>query len=502
MHFILASTISTTSTAIATATDAAIIDAEFDIKTTETPTTTESSTISTTAAAGDAEASTTEATAENTEAPGFGMVDPTEASGPTSTTPAFDPLASSATNSTEASPPNQIEATEAPELIAILPPTDTLGSLIDKIEDAGTKCWCEDLNNRASTLEQAPTCALTHKMVQDRDVFAGNATVIAATCNVIDDDTTCVDGVVDIVEGLIEYNCEITQANADFLYINNAPSDFKKMTYFACNSNDCYAALRTCQRDNSCLETISCDCMLGFMQISPKFTPDTKQDLISDAIPTFREMELAVEQCKCDNLNAQAASVQNRDYCALHKSIIEEGYLFTEEAFDIQSTCAKPQACVEDMTNIVAIIDNEGCEVKQETDFSAKFLFNVNGNAADWDAITNFICNADDECYDEVEVVVSNATYSWSVMGDLYSYDCKEFEQCDCLESFVNMIDRMSDNKLLGIDSNVLRRIKLGEWDVPTAAPTSCAGRHDASFKSATISYLFALGVIYFFRAG
>ncbi len=51
---------------------------------------------------------------------------------------------------------------------------------------------------------------------------------------------------VDDVDGFIEYDCKITEANPNFMFtLKSSGDDFEDTADFVCN-NDCYASLQTC----------------------------------------------------------------------------------------------------------------------------------------------------------------------------------------------------------------------------------------------------------------
>mmetsp|Transcript_22974 Transcript_22974/g.49712 ORF Transcript_22974/g.49712 Transcript_22974/m.49712 type:complete len:571 (-) Transcript_22974:23-1735(-) len=333
---------------------------------------------------------------------------------------------------------------------------------IEKIQEASTTCRCDDLNSRALSAELGPSCALSNQIVKDGDILAGDTAVLAETCNATTE-KNCVEDIVDIVGGFIEYYCPVTYANGPFIYsLHDSSEDYSAITDFACNT-DCYLELRTCQNDKSCVESLSCDCMRDFLAIVEDLSPDSKEDLLKLDTSTIDQMQQAVGKCICDELNDKAADLQNESYCALHNSIVKEGFIFAGDSSDILSTCAERHACVGNVTETIAQISDLGCEIKQDTDYLAKFLYTVN-NSSDFNVMTNFICNSgetllfepNDGCYDEVKVIVegckTNATDN-----------CPESAKSDCLYTFIDMVERLSDDAkddILGIDSALLGKIE------------------------------------------
>lgn len=336
-------------------------------------------------------------------------------------------------------------------------------AITDKVEIAGSSCICQDLNSRALSLEIGPSCALSVEILKARDILAGDDVTLADTCNA-DDETTCVDGIVEVVGGFIEYGCAVTYDNAAFIYtLHDSSEDFNTVTDFACN-NDCYPAIKTCQNENNCTDSLSCECMATFLSIVEGLSPDSKEDFLSIDDSTLSEMQLAVDKCNCDDLNAKAALFQDEGYCALHNSIVKGRSIFAGSSSDVQSTCTERHLCVEKVTEIVAQIDNEGCEMKLDTDNTAKFIYYVNNNT-DWSEMTHFICNnhedlpleLGDECYDDMKVV------SEDCKGDDAVDNCTNSASFDCLDTFLGMVDRLSDDDLLGIKSATLGRMKSGK---------------------------------------
>mmetsp|Transcript_5140 Transcript_5140/g.10064 ORF Transcript_5140/g.10064 Transcript_5140/m.10064 type:complete len:427 (+) Transcript_5140:1403-2683(+) len=373
--------------------------------------------------------------------------------------------------------------------------------ITDSIGVAGTACRCKNLNNRAFELEsRTPSCALAAKIVEDDNIFGGDTDAVDDTCNAKNDvkvtttapitTATCVEDVSVVVDGFIEYGCAVTEdANADFMYPLKYDSEtFETITDFACSNNNCYISLRTChyyyQYDNTCMKSLSCDCKRDFLKLVRDLPPDSKDDYLKISALAMDEIQTAVDvECACDDINARASSLRMEGYCALQRSVVEGGYMFAGNSTDIQSTCRERTSCVGNITEVVGQITDLGCEINPDNDGMAKFLYTLNGNS-EWNEITHFICNSDDDaCYDEIEAVVEDCK---SNAMDA----CTGSAKPHCLGSFIDMVDRLSDDSksdLVGIDTSTLSRIR--SWNVskttsPTAQPATIQPTSGAIFRA------------------
>ena len=141
------------------------------------------------------------------------------------------------------------------------------------------------------------------------------------------------------------------------------------------------------------------------------------------------------------------------DHCSLQESIVHEGYIFAGSATQIQSTCAERHACVGNVTETLARMNDLGCEIKQESNDGVKFLYYAN-NSSDLGRIVNFVCGGGD-CYDEIRV-------AYETCAKNSTEECTKFAPADCSRSFFDMVYGLSDEGrdiFLGIDSAIMEKI-------------------------------------------
>lgn len=327
---------------------------------------------------------------------------------------------------------------------------------IDNIILTASKCRCSELNSYVTSLESNPKCALSYTIVKEGNILAADSTTVATTCNTVgqqQSSSSCQDSVVNMVVGGIINDCTLLTNNVDnsFIIDTISKSQFTldALTNLACynyNGDDCYSLLRTCQSDNMCVQSLSCDCLRNFMSIVDNMTPGTYEKLMKLSLITLDEMRVAFGKCECTRLNKQAANVAMAGYCALQNSIVREESMFSSNITmnSILSTCADPLSCVSQMTRVVSEMSNyDGCLIKQQTDVLARVVFRLN-DSSDLDVVAKFICNQ--PCYDDVK----NNMKSGSVK---------------CLTAFIDMDDSLSDDgrdTYLGIDSSTLLDIRSG----------------------------------------
>jgi len=330
-------------------------------------------------------------------------------------------------------------------------------AIIDNIQQTGTSCRCEELNSKAVSLENSETCALANQIIKEGDILAGDDEVVSDTCSSIGVQS-CAEQVSTVVIGFIEYGCAVTNANSKFIYtLSDAKDTFDATTNLACNSSDtdeCYSLLKTCQSDvTSCLESLSCACLRGFLSIINSMSPDSYEDLIKLETTTLDTLQVSSGKCECERLNKEAAALSTQDKCALHGDIISKESIFVTSGNNIQSTCVEPLGCVSSITSIVSDMDNhDGCSIKQKTDAMARFVFKVN-DSRDLDRLALFICNNGD-CYNHLKV---NCAASFD------EDDCIESTEMECLVSFISLVDSLSDDgkeDFLGVESSRLDMIR------------------------------------------
>lgn len=372
-----------------------------------------------------------------------------------------------------------------------------------RVEEAGRSCKCDDVNSRAAALELSGPCALAGKIMEERDLLAGDAAAIADACDDGDGGggtTSCVDDAVAVLDEFVEFDCAFAEADADFLRgVRSGRDDLERIADFACDGA-CYTSFRTCHHyyddDAACLESIACSCQRDFVNFVKGLSADSRRDLLEIDAAAFEDMEAGIDTCECDRANRGVASAVNDGSCALHVSIIREGHLFAGNSSDIQSTCPRPTSCVDEVTESVARVIDQGCEIRQRTDLMAKIVYNLNNpnNSSEWEDITGFACDVDHSaasanatyggCYDEIKVVVEACQNGAAA-------DCTASATPGCLESFLGTAGRLSDGGrggLLGIDASTMGRIEA--WDFvesttsPTVQPTTQAPTSGASVQT------------------
>ena len=326
-------------------------------------------------------------------------------------------------------------------------------SIIDKILEAGRMCRCEDIDSRAVSLEFSPMCALSSKILEEKNLLIYDSTVWADTCNA-GAGASCVQDVVDVVGDFSTYGCAVSWANPDFIYtISDSSNDFQAVTNLACNEISCFSKLSSCEEDSSCFDTMPCDCMRMFLAILESLTPESEELLKMDS-SLIVNMKRSWSNCQCRTLNVKAASYQNENYCALQNSIMRESSVFAGDSSDIVSTCIEPFACVGNVTEMVAQFSGKDCNIKQETDLQAKFLYNLNNNS-DWDIVSDYVCSnfvgvSGTPCYDEMKVAVEECTQNNT------TENCSSKKvRAECWSSFNNMVDKLSDKEVFEIDSTI-----------------------------------------------
>ena len=362
--------------------------------------------------------------------------------------------------------------------------------IIDVIQQSGTTCRCVDLNSHALSLETSPKCSFAKKIVNDGNILAGDTAVLTDTCSFASSESSaCAGEVVNVVDGFIEYLCALTDADGDFIYTLSSSKDtFNALTRLACQNSECYSALRTCQNDSSCAETLSCDCMREFLSIVKNLSPDDRKDLLMLDTAVLDSIQGEFGKCECNRLNELAANIQTEEYCALHDSIVQEGIVVSNLTSN-PSTCAGRLYCVGNITKTVTEMSgHQGCSIKQKTDKSAKFVYIVNDDSGDLDRITDMICNNAD-CYNEINVYCTT-----NAVNDVAS-TCAKSVRFECLVSFISMFDSLSDDgkDLLGVDSSLLdkmrARIELERKDETVPQPTNTNENASAAKSNDTSSF-------------
>ena len=374
-------------------------------------------------------------------------------------------------------------------------------AIIDNIQQTGTSCRCEELNSKAVTLENSETCALANQTIKEGDILAGDDEVVSDTCSNTEAQS-CAEQVSTVVNGFIEYGCAVTNANSKFIYtLSGAKDTFDATTNLACNSSDedeCYSLLKTCQSDvTSCLESLSCACLRGFLSIINSMSPDSYEDLIKLETTTLDTLQVSSGKCECERLNEEAAALSTQDKCALHGNIISEESIFVTSENNFQSTCVEPLGCVSSITNIVSNMDNhDGCSIKQKTDDMARFVYKVN-DSSDLDRLALYICNNGD-CYNHLRDNCAANSFDEN--------DCIESTALQCLVSFISLVDSLSDEgreDFLGIESSRLDMIRskvqpddINESNLSNANGTSTTQPNSGHQSSSTSTSLVALLLI------
>jgi hypothetical protein len=302
-------------------------------------------------------------------------------------------------------------------------------------------------------LEDDPSCAIAIAIVERGNVLVADGMTVAETC-VTDPGPNCVEDASDVARGILEYDCAIAPDAIAFVSIlNDSSGDYDAIAKFACEMGGCYPALVSCQDDmTTCAESLSCDCANDFLSV------------VSDMSPAFSGMLNATKlgmmraAACCDDFNGEAGNLMNQDYCSFQESVVREGSLFAASGniTRIRSSCSVRSACVGNVTETLARMNDVGCDIRQESDDAAKFLFYLN-NSTDIGAIMNFVCDVSDECYDAVEAVVEIC--SRDPIGD---GGCTKSAPKDCFRSFIAMVDSISDegrDVLLGFDSSIVDKI-------------------------------------------
>ena len=335
---------------------------------------------------------------------------------------------------------------------------------------------CKEIKDGASLLDTSPSCTLSNKIVQEGDFFVANELELADTCNA-NADRTCVEEAFHIISGSTDYGCTINFSDIPIFYnLQNFKEDFNAITNFACNKSDCYTVLRNYQMGYLSLQSLSCECMEDTVSIVGSLTPNSKQNFLKLDPFVFNQIQDEVNKCRCNALNNYAASFQQEGYCSLHDAILKGKYIFAGDSTAIESTCAEPLSCVGNITEAVAQINMaENCELKQKTNYLAKFLYSLN-NSTDFKSATQFICNNFESdtagCFHEVKASVE------SCKSDDATSDCAKSVSSDCMEAFLNMVGRLSDDwkdDILSIESEIIQMMK------PNEAPTKSNGATDTN---------------------
>ena len=292
--------------------------------------------------------------------------------------------------------------------------------------------------------------------------MAGNNSTLADTCD-SSSETTCADEIIILANGLIMEDCPVTSANASFITSLDGTNDIlHTISDLACDE-DCYRALQNCQKNDTLCEdeSLSCDCIIGFMFILDNLSTSSKSDLLKIDDNTVQKLQESFLQCKCDALNRKAATLQNETYCSLHDSIISDGSIFVGNLNDTQSTCVQRSACVGNVTEVVGQISNTtGCDLRQDTDELAQFFYTLDTSRTDLETMIDFICTKGD-CYKDVRAVVVGCRGKNSIENC-----AKSSTTPDCFNTFIDMVDRLSEvgnESFIGANLTILKRIKAEE---------------------------------------
>ncbi len=295
------------------------------------------------------------------------------------------------------------------------------------------------MSTRAASLEDDPSCALAFAIVGRGDALAGDgAAALAETCDPGRPGfAACAGKASDVARGIDRHACggsaAAAAANATFANaLRGSGDDIDAIASLACGERDCHPAA-------------------DFSSLVGGLSPALRNWMM---LNTTALDHVRAAAC-CGDLNGKAANHMNEGYCSLQKSIVHEGYIFAGSAAQIQLTCAERLACVGNVTEILAQMNNLGCEIKQESADGAKFLYYVN-NSSDLGRIVNFVCGGSD-CYDEIRVA-----YETCASSQDSTKECTKFATPDCSHSFFVMVDGLSDEGLgvfLGIDSAIMETI-------------------------------------------
>ena len=340
---------------------------------------------------------------------------------------------------------------------------------LDKIDTAGTNCRCEGFHKRAAEVESSLSCALSREIVIAQDVFAATPSVLTEIC--IDANSiTCAEDAIDVLNEINDIDCRPPD-NADFLWTQDSfRFDFQEVANFACADN-CYMMLKTCNtyagsEMAGCLAELSCECKLQWLSFVENLSSEFSSDFIKAGAYMIDEIKKTAKKCSCVGLNSYAAALQSEGFCALQKYLVanEDITIFTGELIDYESTCLEPLSCVEEVKNTISEMTVWGCDIKQDTDESAMFLYNLN-SSIELQAITSFICDdPTDGCYTEIKTVVEDCSGN-------ETYACVEAASRNCLLAIIAMLARLTDyakERYIGFDTPT-----LGIQDEVTVAGTS-----------------------------
>jgi hypothetical protein len=275
--------------------------------------------------------------------------------------------------------------------------------------------------------------------------------------------TTCVNDIINVANGLIMEDCPVTTANASFITSLDGTNDILfAISDFACDQ-DCYVALQNCQKNETLCEgeTLSCDCIIHFKSILDNLSPSSKSDLLKFDDATLPKVEESFRRCECDALNNKATMLKNETYCSLFDSMIRDRSIFVGNVNDTQSTCVQQYACIGNATEVEDKISNtSGCDLRQDTDELAQFFYVLENSRSDLEQMSDFICNRKD-CYNDIRAVVVGCRGTNSIENC-----AKSSTTPDCFDAFFNMADNMTvdgRDDFIGANLTILKSIKAGE---------------------------------------
>ncbi len=290
---------------------------------------------------------------------------------------------------------------------------------------------------RNSLLENNPSCAILNTILQEGDILAGNNNTQMSACDSTSE-TTCAENIINAAHGLIMEDCPVTSVNASFITSLDGTSEILfSISDFACYK-DCYLGLQNCQKNDTLCdeESLSCDCIMSFMNILDNLSPSSKSELVKLNDTTARQLQESFRQCECDALNKKAAMLKNETYCSLYGSIIRDESIFIGNLNDAQSTCVQRYACSGNVTGVVNQISNtSGCDLQQDTDELAQFFFTLDNSRTDLEMMTAFICDRED-CYKDVWTVVEGCRGKNSIENC-----AKSSTSSGCFDAFLSMVD-------------------------------------------------------------